>query len=95
MASDVILPQLFGNDDGELKRMDVRPTFRGLGFGERLVEHLTDYARTRGIRTVRLETGVHQQAAIRLYERLGFQRIAPFGNYCPDPNSLCYEKRIQ
>jgi hypothetical protein len=43
---------------------------------------------------LRLETGIHQAAAIRLYEGLGFQRIPPFGPYTEDPLSRCYEKRI-
>jgi putative acetyltransferase len=87
--------QLFGTEYGELKRMYVRPPFRGLGFGKLLVYHLADYALARGIRVVRLETGVHQKAAIRLYEQMGFQRISPFGEYFEDPNSVCYEKRME
>jgi putative acetyltransferase len=86
--------QLFGTAYGELKRMYVRPPFRGLGFGELLLNHLTDFARARGVGLLRLETGIHQKAAIRLYERMGFQRIPPFGAYKEDPLSLCYEKRI-
>jgi len=86
--------QLFGTKYGELKRMYVRPHFRGLGFGKVLLNHLADYARTRGVALLRLETGIHQAAAISLYERMGFQRIPPFGAYLEDPLSLFYEKRI-
>jgi len=86
--------QVFGTDYGELKRMYVRPRFRGLGFGTLLLDHLTSYARARGVGLLRLETGIHQAAAIRLYERAGFQRIPPFGAYVEDPLSLFYEKRI-
>jgi ribosomal protein S18 acetylase RimI-like enzyme len=86
--------QLFGAEYGELKRVYVRPRFRGLGFGKLLLDHLADYARARGVGLLRLETGVHQAAAIGLYERAGFRRIPPFGTYTEDPLSLCYEKRI-
>jgi len=86
--------QLFGTAYGELKRMYVRPLFRGLGFGKLLLDHLADYARAHGVGLLRLETGIHQTAAIRLYERMGFQRIPPFGAYVEDPLSLFYEKRI-
>jgi GNAT superfamily N-acetyltransferase len=86
--------QLFGTEYGELKRMYVRPKFRGRGFGELLLDHLTDHARARGVGLLRLETGIHQAAAIRLYERMGFQRIPPFGDYVLDPLGLFYEKRI-
>ncbi len=86
--------QLFGKEYGELKRMYVRPRFRGLGFGKMLLDHLSDYAQTQGVSLLRLETGIHQAAAIRLYERMGFQHIPPFGDYGAAPLSLFYEKRI-
>jgi putative acetyltransferase len=79
---------------GEVKRMYVRSQFRGLGFAKLMLKHLTEYAQSHGIGLLRLETGIHQQAAIRLYERMGFQRIAPFGEYKEDPLSRFYEKRI-
>jgi GNAT superfamily N-acetyltransferase len=86
--------QLFGTAYGELKRMYVRPQFRGSGFGKLLLKHLADHARANGVGLLRLETGIHQTAAIRLYERVGFQRIPPFGTYVADPLSLFFEKRI-
>ena len=86
--------QLFGTDCGELKRMYVRPAFRGLGLAKRLVDHLADYARVQGVGRLRLETGIHQTEAIGLYEAMGFYRIPPFGPYRDDPLSLCYEKPI-
>ena len=86
--------QLFGTVYGELKRMYVRPPFRGLGFAKMLLSHLVDYAVAHGVGHVRLETGVHQKAAIRLYEQMGFHRIPPFGAYEEDPLSLFYEKLV-
>jgi ribosomal protein S18 acetylase RimI-like enzyme len=86
--------KLFGSDYGELKRMYVRPQFRGLGFGRLMLEHLADYMRAQGITLLRLETGIHQHAAISLYERLGFYRIPPFGSYTDDPLSRYYEKQL-
>jgi GNAT superfamily N-acetyltransferase len=86
--------QLVGTDYGELKRMYVRPEFRGRGFAKRIVDHLADYARARGVDCLRLETGIYQVEAIRLYEGLGFEPIGPFGPYRPDPLSLFFEKRL-
>ena len=85
--------QLFGTEYGELKRMYVRPAFRGRGFGKLMLDHLVDYARTRHVGVLRLETGVHQAAAIAMYEQAGFRRIRPFGNYTDDPVSRCYEMK--
>ena len=86
--------QLFGTDYGELKRMYVRPQFRGLSLAKLLVDHFAEYARAHGVNLLRLETGIHQAAAIGLYERVGFRRIAPFGEYKDDPLSMFFEKRI-
>ena len=86
--------KLFGRDYGEVKRMYVRPQFRGSGFAKLILNQLADHARAQGIHLLRLETGVHQKEAIGLYEGLGFRRIPPFGPYKPDPVSLCYEKEI-
>ena len=66
-------------DYGEVKRMYVRPQFSGLGLAKMMLAYLADYARARNIPLLRLETGIHQQNAIALYEREGFRRIPPFG----------------
>ncbi len=86
--------QLFGTEYGEIKRMYVRPQFRGLGFGKLMLNHLADHARAHGIMLLRLETGIHQRAAVGLYERVGFRRIPAFGEYKEDPLSRFYEKHI-
>jgi len=84
--------QLVGAEYGELKRMYVRPAFRGRGFAKLMLDHLIEHVRGRGIPLVRLETGIHQTAAIGLYEAAGFRRIPPFADYWDDPVSRCYEK---
>ena len=84
----------FPGDYAEVKRMYVRPHLRGKGLAKRMLEHLTDHARGQQITVLRLETGIYQTEAIGLYERMGFQRIGPFGEYRLDPLSVFYEKRI-
>ena len=86
--------KLFGTDYGEVKRMYVRPRFRGLGLGKFMLDHLAAYARERQILTLRLETGIYQTEAIRLYERYGFARRGPFGEYKDDPMSIYLEKHL-
>ncbi len=85
---------MVGNDYGEVKRMFVRPQFRGLGLAQLMLDHLAAYCQQHGANVLRLETGIYQTEAIRLYERYGFVRIPPFGDYFEDPVSLCYEKRL-
>lgn len=86
--------QLFSDEYAELKRMYVRPQFRGRGVGKQLLTHLQAYVYERGLRVLRLETGVFQTEAIGLYQSFGFRRIPPFGPYFEDPVSLCMEKRL-
>ena len=86
--------KLVGTDYGEIKRMYVRPQFRGCGLAKLMLDHLANYARDRGVTLLRLETGIHQHEAIGLYERAGFQTVGPFGEYKPDPLSRFFEKRI-
>jgi GNAT superfamily N-acetyltransferase len=78
----------------EIKRMFVRPAWRGRGLSRFVLEHLVSHARARGIAVVRLETGIHQSTAIRLYESSGFAPTTAFGEYVGDGISLFYEKRF-
>jgi putative acetyltransferase len=79
---------------GEVKRMFVDERKRGLGTGRKLLDHLAMFARMAGLGVLRLETGIHQPEAIGLYERAGFVRRAPFGDYAEDPLSLFMEKHL-
>src|SRR4029077_988976 len=59
----------------EVKRMYVEPDVRGKGVGRAVMTALEAAARRLGVQRLVLETGVHQRAAIALYERAGFTRI--------------------
>lgn len=86
--------KLFGAEYGELKRMYVRPQFRGRGYAKQMLEYLVAYTHEQGADRVRLETGIYQNEAIGLYQRMGFARVGPFGDYKPDPLSLFFEKQL-
>jgi putative acetyltransferase len=86
--------QLYGVEYAEVKRMYVRPTFRGLGLGKSMLNHLAEHARQRGAAVLRLETGIYEEAAIGLYKSFGFRRRPPFGAYRNDSFSLYYEKDL-
>jgi ribosomal protein S18 acetylase RimI-like enzyme len=86
--------KIFPHEYGEVKRMWVRPPFRGLGLGKAMLKHLSEYAQSRELSLLRLETGIYETEAIGLYERFGFRRRAPFGEYKEDPLSVYFEKSL-
>lgn len=86
--------KLFDEGYGEIKRMFIRPHWRGLGLAQRTLSTLEDHALRHGVRLLRLETGIYQQDAMRLYERAGYREIGPFGDYRLDPLSRYYEKTV-
>ncbi|HEV2829248.1 MAG TPA: GNAT family N-acetyltransferase [Pyrinomonadaceae bacterium] len=87
--------KLFGEEYGEIKRMYVRPVYRGLGLGKAMLTRLAEYARERQVSLLRLETGIYQTEAIGLYEAYGFKRRPPFGEYKHDTLSIYYEKIVE
>lgn len=87
--------KMFGADYGEVKRMFVRPEFRGRGLGKAMLWRLAEYARLNETSVLRLETGIYEVEAIGLYEGFGFQRRTPFGEYVEDPNSVYFELHLQ
>lgn len=80
--------------EGELKRMYVDPAYRGRGIGRVILGYLEQAAFEQGCRSLRLETGVLQHEAIRLYESTGFRVCGPFGAYQPDPHSVFLGKEL-
>ncbi|MFE0424024.1 GNAT family N-acetyltransferase [Streptomyces sp. NPDC058953] len=79
---------------GEIKRMYVAPTARGLGAADAVLKALEDRARARAWTSLRLETGARQGAAVRFYTRSGYAPVAPFGAYRDSPDSLCFERTL-
>ena len=72
------LPDSDYADAAEMKRLYVRPMFRGFGLGRTLTEGILDAARLAGYQHVLLDTISDMEAARALYEELGFVEIPPY-----------------
>lgn len=74
----------------EMKRLYVRPQYRGTKLGRRLAEQAIAFARGAGYARIALDTLPQMVAATRLYRDLGFTRCAPYYDNTP-VNSTCLE----
>ena len=74
----------------EMKRLYVRPQYRGTKLGRRLAEQAIAFARGAGYARIALDTLPQMVAATRLYRDLGFARCAPYYDNTP-VNSTCLE----
>ncbi len=81
----------------EVKRMYVRPEYRGNGYGKRMLNRLIEAAKEFGYSTLRLDTGEFMKAALGLYRSAGFNEREPYSGteYTRDSNTHIFmEKKL-
>ncbi|MFN2270444.1 MAG: GNAT family N-acetyltransferase [Anaerolineae bacterium] len=79
---------------GEVKRMFVEKDARRQGIAKKILGKIEAIACVLGYRALRLETGILQPEAIKLYESAGYRRVCCYGHYADNPLSVCFEKRF-
>ena len=77
----------------ELKRLYVRPEYRGNKLGEKLIRRILDDARLEGFSYLRLDTLPPLKTALALYRRLGFYEIPAYYD-CLIPETIFLEYRL-
>jgi putative acetyltransferase len=81
-----------GDGVAELKRFYVLPQHRGAGVADAVITALLAHAGEHGVRTIRLETGDKQVAAIAFYRRHGFVEVPRFPPYVDSATSICMQR---
>ncbi|KAH7323391.1 IAA acetyltransferase [Rhizoctonia solani] len=83
-------------EDGfmEIKRMYATPKSRGTGAALCVLLALEKYARSLGVKGLKLETATLQPDAIRFYQKHGYEEIPQFGYYIGIPWSRCFLKTL-
>ncbi len=84
----------YTTDTAEVKRMFVRPEFRGQGIAGKVLQELESWADELGYKTLVLETGKAQPEAIGLYSKSGYNIIPNYGQYAGIENSVCMQKSL-
>lgn len=78
----------------EIKRMFVKPDFRGKGIALLILQELEKWATELHYSSAILETGKKQPEAIRLYEKAGYTKIENYGQYKNIENSVCMKRNL-
>lgn len=78
------------SDVCEMKRLYVRPAFRGKGVGGAMIDAMISSALEIGYQSMRLDTLPSMATAIAIYRSLGFREIAPY-RVNPVPGALFFE----
>jgi ribosomal protein S18 acetylase RimI-like enzyme len=81
------------NDICEMKRLYVKPEFRGLKIGRELAERVIEQARRIGYERIRIHTITALERANRLYKSLGFNEIDPYED-TPREDAVFMELRL-
>jgi putative acetyltransferase len=85
-AGTIALRRLDANS-GEVKRLYLRPQFRGKGLGRRLLEEVIGRARMLGYERLYADTLPSMTDALILYPRAGFERVEAYSS-APTPGAI-------
>lgn len=86
--------KILDTDLAEVKRVFVCQNNRGKGISEIIVKEIEKLAIESKIKTLILQTGSKQNAAINLYKKMGYTIIESYGPYVNDNNSICMKKTL-
>jgi len=93
-AAGCVALRKLSDEVSEMRRLYVRPEFRGKGVGRRLVTAAIEQASLIGYRSIRLITLPSMKEAAVIYRSLGFKEIGPY-RQIPASNAIFMELRLK
>jgi ribosomal protein S18 acetylase RimI-like enzyme len=93
-AAGCVAVRRFDGDICEMKRLYIRPDFRGLRLGRRLAAAAVEAAKELGYRVMRLDTMAFMKEANGLYRSMGFKEIAAY-RHNPIENPIFMELALE
>jgi ribosomal protein S18 acetylase RimI-like enzyme len=91
-AGTIAMRRLDGTS-GEVKRLYLRPKFRGLGLGRRLLEAVIAQATAVPYECLYADTLPSMMEALNLYQRVGFERVEPYSS-TPTPGAIYLKLKL-
>ena len=82
----------YSNTVMEVKRMYVKPDYRGQGIASQILTSLENWALELGYSSTILETMKVKESVIKLYEKNGYKIIPNYGQYENVDESICMQK---
>ena len=84
----------FNDGTCEMKRLYLRPKYRGVGLGRKLAKKIIEEAARIGYSSIRLDTLKNLKEAMGLYESLGFKQVEPYYDN-PLPGVMYWELQLK
>ncbi len=89
----MVLLQRVG-DEAEILTLGIQPAYRGCGQGLAMLQALQRMLQHQAVACLFLEVDVENTAALRLYERAGFQNVGKRAHYYTHPDGHCSDARV-
>jgi ribosomal-protein-alanine N-acetyltransferase len=79
---------------GHILTVDVSPSYRRRGIAQRLLQKIEEIFKERGVKSCRLEVREDNVAALKLYQKFGYKRVAKLENYYGDVHGIYLRKEL-
>lgn len=78
-------------DEANLQQIAVVPKCRRKGYAENLIEYAKHFLKDKGVKKFYLEVNENNNIAIKVYEKVGFQKVVTRKNYYGNESAIVYE----